>query len=63
MRFRERSPGLITAVSLTIPGGIATLRDLSRSGRLTRRDLRVAILVGLLLNAAAVGSLRLNMPR
>lgn len=62
VRFRERSPGLVTALLLMIPGGATILRDLSRRGQLDRRDIVTAVLGGVLLNAAAVASLRLDMP-
>lgn len=62
LRFEEPSPGLRTAIWLLIPGGAATLASLIGGGMLDRRDLTVVIAGGILLNAAAVGSLRLDMP-
>ena len=61
-RFGEPSPGLLSAKWLMIPGGVATLVRLLRDGAIDRDDLLLAVTGGVLLNAAAVGSLRLDMP-
>lgn len=61
-RFRELSPGALTGTSLMIPGGGAIVIRLLRDRRLDKRDALRSLAGGTLLNAAAVLSLRLDMP-
>lgn len=61
-RFRELSPGTLTGSSLMIPGGGVIVIRLLRDRRLDKRDALQALAGGALVNAAAVLSLRLDMP-
>lgn len=61
-RFDERSPGLATAITLMIPGGVAIVGELIHRRELGVRDVLIAATGGILLNGAAVASLRADMP-
>ena len=63
VRFGERSPGLVTGVALMIPGGLAILDELLDAQGMDAFELSKLVAAGLALNAAAVASLRLDMPR
>lgn len=62
-RFRQYSPGLVTAVTLMLPASVYTLRRTRGDELLTDEQLVAASLVGATLSSAAVASLYLDMPR
>jgi hypothetical protein len=62
-RFREYSPGVVTASVVTAPVSLVILWRLRRDRILRGRDLLYAALAGTALNALAVASLRFDMPR
>ena len=54
MAWRERSPGLISSVTLFLPLWLIATRGGLRSGLLDRRSLAASAAVGGLIHAAAV---------
>ena len=62
-RFRQYSPGLVTAVTLMLPASVHTLRRTRRDGPLSDEQLLGAFLAGAALSSAAVASLYVDMPR
>lgn len=62
-RFGEYSPGVVTGLGVMAPVSAHGLWRLRGAGVLGRGDLLAAALLGAGLNAAAVGSLRLDAPR
>ena len=62
-RFGEYSPGVVTGLGVMAPASAHAVWRLRGAGVLGRGDLLAAALLGAGLNAAAVGSLRLDAPR
>lgn len=61
--FGGYSPGVLTGLGVVTPVCARVLFRLSRTGVLPRRELAIAVLAGVALNAVAVASLRVDAPR
>lgn len=63
VKMEMYNPGLLTAVALFLPIGIATYLQLHKHKSLTRREMVEGISVGILMHAVMVASLRLRAGR
>jgi len=60
IKFKEYSPGLLTAVTLSIPSTVFFFNQMYVGGRLTRIELIVSLIVGTIIAISAIGSLYLK---
>lgn len=60
IKFKEYSPGLLTAVTLSIPSTVFFFNQMYVGSRLTRIELIVSLIVGTTIAISAIGSLYLK---
>lgn len=58
--YKEYSPGLLTAVTLSLPSTIYFFHQIYSENRLTTLELTVSLIVGTVIGASAIGTLFLK---
>jgi hypothetical protein len=61
--YKEYSPGLLTAITLSIPSTIFFFNQMCLDGRLTTIELSVSLLAGTIIGTSAIGALFLKQNR
>jgi hypothetical protein len=58
--YKEYSPGLLTAVTLSLPSTVFFFHQIYSGSRLTTTELAVALIAGTIIGASAIGTLFLK---
>ena len=61
--YKEYSPGLLTAITLSLPSTIFFFHQMYLGSRLTMFELSVSLIAGTIIGASAIGSLFLKTKR